>query len=160
MKQDANPFRWLSLPALQLEARSAGVQEITASSATSGNFYFTHLPRTYTHICRQEFRLNVSLIQLHLIFVYIHVFSFNYLHIDGSRECKAALSAPVSDFPAEYQQALQGAFKINHSTLLLADLRPTSTLFCPYHIASLLLFMNGSASFIPYIRQLSQRICR
>lgn len=109
---------------------------------------------------RQEVRLNVSLIQLHMIFVYIHAFSFNYLHIDSSRGCKAAPYTPVSDFPAEYQWALQGAFEINHSTLLLADLRPTSTFFCPYHIALLLLFMNCSASFIPHILQLSQWICR
>lgn len=47
------------------------------------------------------------------------------------------------DFPAEYQWTLQGPFEMNHSTLLLTDSRPTYSLFCPYHIRLLLLFMNG-----------------
>lgn len=56
---------------------------------------------------------------------------------------------------------LQEAFEINHSTLLLADFRPTYSFFCPYHIILLLLlFMNGSASFMPHISWLSQWICR
>lgn len=82
----------------------------------------------------------------------------SYWWYERSR-CSLEHSGPACNFPAEYQWTLQGAFEINHSTLLLADSSTTYSFFCPYHIILLLLFMNGSASFMPHIPQLSEWIC-
>lgn len=74
-------------------------------------------------------------------------------------ECNLVHSRVGYDFPAEYQWTLEGAFKINGSTLLLAGSRPTYSFFYPHHIM-LLLFMNGSVSFVPHIPRPSLYICR
>lgn len=88
-----------------------------------------------------------------MIFTYIHVFSFNYPHIDSITGRDAASNKPVPALISlqNINGHCRGAFEINHSTLLLADSRPTYSFFCRYRIILLLLFMNGSASFMPHI---------
>lgn len=87
----------------------------------------------YRHICtelsnRQHFTASV----------FPHDFSRTYmcslsiillLIVPEVERCSLIQSITGSDFPAEYQWTLQGAFEINHSTLLLADSRPTYSFF-------------------------------
>lgn len=137
-ERGVNPCTWLSLSALQSEARPASVTPgkslhpvLTAGTQPHSrvhNYMYMHM-----HICTERILADSACFsqpRVHDLYVHTRILFqlSSYWQCLRSR-CNLVHSSTHYDFPAEYQWTLQGAFEINHSTLLLADSRPRTLIF-------------------------------